>query len=59
MQTMPEKIAPQNTSTAEKHLTSVLDKLYAVSDEDLERSGSPMLAAEHTVFSMKQLNCRC
>lgn len=59
MQTTSYIDIPKSQSQAREHLSSVLDKLYAVSDEDLERSGSPLLAAEHTVFSMKQLNCRC
>lgn len=35
------------------------DYIFDVSDDDLEVAATQISASQHTIFTMKQLNCRC
>lgn len=35
------------------------DYLFDVDDDDLDSAGNSMAKSPHTIFTMKQLGCRC
>lgn len=46
-------------SDCSSQLVDIENFLFSVSDSELEEMGSPLVSAAHTIFTMKQLSCRC
>jgi hypothetical protein len=59
MNTNPQPVNLKPSGQSLTEVDAILNNLYKVSDEDLERVGSPLSAMPHTTFSMRQLTCRC